>query len=101
MASTLRRLYLGELCPEAEHTPERERFSQEYAQIEARCGALLACLDAQTAQALADCEEARQELAAQEIADAYLRGMRMGAELVLELLGRDAVGSACEDKDKG
>ena len=84
--SVLRELYRGEIRPDEENQLATEELTQARSAYLRRRDKLLKRLDASVREDVEALLEERMEVASFEMEDAYVRGMRMGAQLMSELL---------------
>ena len=90
MKSILRALYYGSIHPAEDYilrSPEYKKQSEAFMQNR---DAFADKLDQELAQEYERLNDAHNVLFSIEEADAYTRGMKLGARLALELLGDDA-----------
>lgn len=82
----LRRLYRSELCQDEEDSPIFEELIQAREAFAARRENLMGQLDEPTCEKLEALLTERLELSELEKEDAYIRGMKLGALITMELL---------------
>ena len=87
MNSVLNMLYRSEIRPDEEDQPMMEEIPAARRDYMRRRDKLLASLDAPLKEKAEALLEEREELAALEKEDAYVRGTRMGARMAAALLG--------------
>ena len=86
MGKVLNMLYRGEIRPDEVEKPMLDELDEARACYVHRRDKLLAQLDAPLRERLERLLEEREEVAALEKEDAYVRGTRMGAKMAVALL---------------
>lgn len=87
MDNVLNMLYRGEIRPDEENRPMLEELTESRRDFARHRDQLLEKLDETTRKNVETLLEERMDVACCEMEDAYVRGMRMGARMALELLG--------------
>ena len=87
MEKVLNMLYRGEIRPDEENRPMLEELTEVRRNFAERRDRVLDKLDEATREKVEALLEERMEVATYEMEDAYVRGMRMGAKMAVELLG--------------
>lgn len=86
MNCILNRLYRSEIRPDEEDKPMMEELTCARRDYARRRDKLLAALDTPLREKMEALLEEREEVAALEKEDAYVRGTRMGAKMAVALL---------------
>ena len=86
MNTILNMLYRSEVRPDEEDKPMMEELTCARRDYARRRDKLLAALDAPLREKMEALLEEREEVAALEMEDAYVRGTRMGAKMAVALL---------------
>ena len=86
MENVLNMLYRGEIRPEEENCPMIEELTGARRAFALRRDQLLERLEEPLRGEIEDLLEERMDVATYEMEDAYVRGMRMGARMAMELL---------------
>lgn len=84
----LREFYRGEIRPDEENHPAGEELAEARSAYLRHRDKLLGKIDAPMREEIEALLEERMEVASFEMEDAYVRGMRMGAQLMGELLAK-------------
>lgn len=87
MKSILQQLCTGELNPTECCFCAEDAHAEQYRQIQRKQALLLQDLDESVRTELRLCLEKQEELYSIELEAAFIRGMRMGARLAVDLLG--------------
>ena len=86
MGNVLNMLYRSEIRPDEEDRPMMEELSVARRDYARRRDKLLSSLEAPLQEKVLSLLEEREEMAALEKEDAYVRGTRMGAKMAVALL---------------
>ena len=87
MKTVLERLYDGEMRPEEINRPTDKAYLRLKREIKESEAGFIKRLDHSESGQFEDFMEMLRQASSMETEDAYIQGMRMGAQLILELLG--------------
>ena len=93
MDKILQELYRGMIHPQEEYRPMDEEYRQTQKVLDQERKILLEQIGQNNSELRAEVEgmlERITELEAMELEEVYIQGMRMGARLALELLGKNS-----------